>query len=396
MRPTPWTRVVLALGMNSVAAQKVDVVEAIIQFDPSTVVQFDSLIGSSGAPEAFPILVAGKQGQQQSWTVKDGFTIDRVELFNASAAIAQWLNEGNKLNNLQVTLNQTGGRLDFDISRDPDQQYYWQGNFEKPLFVNISWSGKDRLGFSATGAFAVAREPGLVASQQASASLSAALASDTALPTTPVASITATVINTGVPASTGGVTTTAPTGSAAGGSNPTAQAPPNGLSNGAIAGIAVGGAAALAIVGVLVWFFCFRRRKQQGPARGAEYGHDAGTHAMIIDKEVPGVSESSPHSAYGDDGGRLHDRGSTAMDSHYAPYSDQAPSAHASPAVANAMTSSQTHLPYGTSSPVPPATTQYAHLVEEGMTPDEIRRLEEEERALDQAIEAAGSNRAPR
>lgn len=31
---------------------------------------------------------------------------------------------------------------------------------------------------------------------------------------------------------------------------------------------------------------------------------------------------------------------------------------------------------------------QYAHLVEEGMTTDEIRRLEEEERALDEAIEA--------
>lgn len=34
---------------------------------------------------------------------------------------------------------------------------------------------------------------------------------------------------------------------------------------------------------------------------------------------------------------------------------------------------------------------QYAHLVEEGMTDDEIRRLEEEERALDEAIEQAGT-----
>ena len=34
---------------------------------------------------------------------------------------------------------------------------------------------------------------------------------------------------------------------------------------------------------------------------------------------------------------------------------------------------------------------QYAHLVEEGMTDDEIRRLEEEERVLDEAIEQAGS-----
>lgn len=33
---------------------------------------------------------------------------------------------------------------------------------------------------------------------------------------------------------------------------------------------------------------------------------------------------------------------------------------------------------------------RYAHLVEEGMTDDEIRRLEEEERALDEAIEEAG------
>lgn len=34
---------------------------------------------------------------------------------------------------------------------------------------------------------------------------------------------------------------------------------------------------------------------------------------------------------------------------------------------------------------------QYAHLVEEGMTEDEIRRLEEEERVLDEAIEQAGT-----
>lgn len=34
---------------------------------------------------------------------------------------------------------------------------------------------------------------------------------------------------------------------------------------------------------------------------------------------------------------------------------------------------------------------QYAHLVEEGMTEDEIRRLEAEERALDEAIEQAGT-----
>ncbi|KAJ0121268.1 hypothetical protein J7T55_008431 [Diaporthe amygdali] len=34
---------------------------------------------------------------------------------------------------------------------------------------------------------------------------------------------------------------------------------------------------------------------------------------------------------------------------------------------------------------------QYAHLVEEGMTDDEIRRLEEEERVLDEAIEQAGT-----
>jgi len=32
----------------------------------------------------------------------------------------------------------------------------------------------------------------------------------------------------------------------------------------------------------------------------------------------------------------------------------------------------------------------YAHLLEEGMTPDELRRLEEEERALDEAIEQRG------
>ena len=47
----------------------------------------------------------------------------------------------------------------------------------------------------------------------------------------------------------------------------------------------------------------------------------------------------------------------------------------------------------GAQSSTPPATSRYAHLVEEGMTDAEIRRLEEEERHLDEAIEDAGRHR---
>ncbi|KAI0380695.1 hypothetical protein F5Y04DRAFT_281720 [Hypomontagnella monticulosa] len=174
----------------------------------------------------------------------------------------------------------------------------------------------------------------------------------------------------------------------------TAQEAPNGgLSTGAIAGIAVGCAVAgILIIAFLVWFFFFRRRSSRERVHRTEFAADSGT--MMADKEMVGIT-SSPRSTFPSDG-RLHEPRSSMVrpdDSSYAPYSDRAPSPPAPPGAAF-TTNSQTDLSSvgRPSTTTPPFQTRYAHLIEEGMTEAEIRRLEEEERHLDAAIEDAGRN----
>ncbi|KAI1655253.1 hypothetical protein F4813DRAFT_185914 [Daldinia decipiens] len=171
-----------------------------------------------------------------------------------------------------------------------------------------------------------------------------------------------------------------------------------GLSTGAIIGIAVGCAVAVIIIVVaLVWFFCLRRRNSSERVGGTDCTEASGSHAMIADKGAINVSESSPRSAFpADHSGRLHDQRDSIVrpdDASYAPYSDRASSPPLPPGAAFA-TNSQSDLASAgrPSTTTPPFQTRYAHLIEEGMTEEEIRRLEEEERHLDAAIEDAGRN----
>lgn len=197
----------------------------------------------------------------------------------------------------------------------------------------------------------------------------------------------------------------------------TAVAASSGLSTGAAAGIGAGvGVAALAVIGVLLWFFCVRRRRRRGDAAqhhhhpGASYTSDSGVGVMMPDKEAAGISESSPQSAYGDDGARFVERSSLAL--HSAPHDEASPYApYTDTAAAAATTTTRTaqssieltrRQASSESAPIngmagtatPPVASRYAHLIEEGMTEDEIRRLEEEERHLDAAIEQAGSRQS--
>lgn len=223
------------------------------------------------------------------------------------------------------------------------------------------------------------------------------------------------------------ITTSAATTTAA--ATATASASPGsgstGLSIGAIAGIAVGCAVVgLALIGTAVWFLCFRRRHESHTALHQNTGYisdDMGP-GVVNDKELPQITDS-PHSAYAPDRS-LHDphevsrnsmgvtgvgagvgAGTGLMDgaghaAHgaevpYTPYSDHTPPPPGVIGTDRGPTSSQTSLPAGGTSSPTPISTRYAHLVEEGMTDDEIRRLEEEERALDMAIEDHGrSSRA--
>ncbi|KAI1440848.1 hypothetical protein F5Y02DRAFT_422589 [Annulohypoxylon stygium] len=156
----------------------------------------------------------------------------------------------------------------------------------------------------------------------------------------------------------------------------------SGLSPGAIAGIAVGCAVVvIIIVAFIVWFIFFRRRSNRDQTRGgSDFGTSSGTRAMVLDKEATG----SPQSAYPDDGGRLRDPDA------YASY--EGSKAPPGPGAAYATNSTTDLASIGQASTTrantPPYQTRYAHLIEEGMTEEEIRRLEEEERQLDEAIEA--------
>lgn len=172
-----------------------------------------------------------------------------------------------------------------------------------------------------------------------------------------------------------------------------------GLSKGAIAGIAVAGAVVfLAFIGGAV--FWFLRRRRHGKDRG-QYNNPANsTTFMSGDKDMHQVTES-PHSTFSNYQQQvpLSNLGGAAIasrdvggpsghhhpdeDGEYVPYRDD-DTGHESPATGRRTDGAGT--PHGVSRSV-------AHLVEEGMTREEIRRLEEEERQLDDAIQRHGQGR---
>lgn len=206
-----------------------------------------------------------------------------------------------------------------------------------------------------------------------------------------------------------------------------------GLKSGAVIGIAVAcGVVGLILVFALVWFLLRRRQKQKAmrPVDSA-YGSGSGnrTDELMAEKEAGADVDVTPHSPYSDEG--VPPPGPSGA------YQDSAAAPHGEPVAAGAVAAAAAHHPHhqhqqdqgrsftpysdrpsggaaGTPSvraasvaqadeprvSVPSSTpgratpraltTPYAHLVEEGMTEDEIRRLEDEERQLDAAIEQAG------
>lgn len=191
------------------------------------------------------------------------------------------------------------------------------------------------------------------------------------------------------------------------------------LSKGAIAGIAVGGVIFLVAVGVLIWFL-LRRRRRSKPKGRTEYSQSPDlTNDYIRGKEANDVDLQSP---YSEDGVNATQRtplepnttrpGATESHSSFTPYHDTHPgdgsqNNRLAPTVTN--TSVSTHpnsavdetrgaherldggVDSNRSTPQSGGRSRnVAHLVEDGMTEDDIRRLEEEERQLDFEIERAG------
>ncbi|KAI1417123.1 hypothetical protein F5Y13DRAFT_153707 [Hypoxylon sp. FL1857] len=254
-------------------------------------------------------------------------------------------------------------------------------NLGKPLYYEFQWKNSTTSGSSFSQLIAVALDSGYDAAIQAIAQTNKD--TDPAQPESIQPSSTASASITATPAAETSVAPLTAAASSNGG---------NGLSKGAIIGIAVGCAVGgVLIIALIVWFFFFRKRNNRDRTGGTNFATDSGIRTMMADKEAAAVSES-PHSAYPDDGGRLRDpRGDNDS---YAPYSDRGVSPPPPPGAAF-TTNSQTDLASvghasTTRAGTPPYQSRYAHLIEEGMTEEEIRRLEEEERHLDAAIEDAG------
>lgn len=205
-----------------------------------------------------------------------------------------------------------------------------------------------------------------------------------------------------------------PSGSPSSSDSASGKSGGGGLTKGAIAGIAVGAAVAgILAAGALIWLLIFRRRRRQQastggtPGLGGPYGSNGNsrTQELMAEKEASAGVDVSPHSPYSDDGNNAPAGTSPAVaaaaagasmsgggdgdvadaphpqshDRSLTPYSDH-------------QASSPAEDPHSTTAPVAGAqgrSTPYVHLVEDGMTEDDIRRLEAEERELDQAIEQA-------
>ncbi|KAI0206261.1 hypothetical protein F4808DRAFT_112377 [Astrocystis sublimbata] len=181
-------------------------------------------------------------------------------------------------------------------------------------------------------------------------------------------------------------------------SPPAAHLSSNGIPRNSIIGIAVGvTVGGLLLAGALLWFFCFRRRGKTNTTHRTmpSYSSEADVHAMIQDKELPMVLESTRSPYAGGSGNGGNDQGRPSADHHYAPYSDRSTSSpipdqhrpisgmmHPAATAADGGSASRSGAP----TPTPVIAQKYAHLVEEDMTEEQIRRLEEEERQLDAAI----------
>ncbi|KAH0436797.1 hypothetical protein CcaCcLH18_04123 [Colletotrichum camelliae] len=215
-------------------------------------------------------------------------------------------------------------------------------------------------------------------------------------------SITSTSTATSSPSSTTTISAGSSSSSSSGGGG--------GLSAGAIAGIVIGSILGVALIAFLLWFLLRRRRRANNVHNG---GYGSGPHEFLADKETHARVTESPHSPYSDDGHQQQEMQQSQRHLTESEHDAAVPAAAAAavlPASGTSPTerrsfappySEEEHTPIasrslenvnrdGARSSTPNVNSNVSHLIEDGMTEDEIRRLEEEERALDAAIEQAG------
>ncbi|KAK1725629.1 hypothetical protein CaCOL14_011482 [Colletotrichum acutatum] len=316
------------------------------------------------------------------------------------------------------------------------------------MYIELQWISETKSGTTTSGAFAVFTGPypsveydqavGKLADKRGASEVERVGSEDESDSTSPLptsttqaaASSTAS-LNPNASQSTigGGSSSDSGSSSGGGGSN-------GGLAPGAIAGIVIGSVLGLALIAFLIWFFLRRRRRRADHVSDGAYGTGHNPHEYLADKETHARVTESPHSPYTDDGQhqhsqhQLHQQQSQPQEQHHLSRElhqddhndafETTTAATAAAAPASAVSATDHHqppfAPYreenmstasrsvedmtrsgagGPRSSTPNVNSNVSHLIEDGMTEDEIRRLEEEEMALDAAIEQAGPRRKP-
>ncbi|KPM38061.1 hypothetical protein AK830_g8471 [Neonectria ditissima] len=280
-----------------------------------------------------------------------------------------------------VRVSASGATLDFSAFKDDKLSTY----IKNRMRLVVNWHTANLTGNTTSPVFAIVNSVGEVADEESDIT-SANQDMDTGGNETIISLSPSTTADSTDP---GNVSGSDATSSAVSGTNSSESDGDNsggggggGLAKGAIAGIAVGAVIGVLLIGAMIWFFLRKRRQNKKLAGGYTGTDSAGTY--MVDKETHGRTTDSPNSPYTDDNHNQHvPIDDSARDSEAIGTTERGGITRTSTSGSQGgrgSTGAQT--PQGMSSNV-------AHLVEDGMTVDEIRRLEEEERQLDDEIERA-------
>ncbi|KAL6403437.1 uncharacterized protein AUP68_12784 [Ilyonectria robusta] len=247
------------------------------------------------------------------------------------------------------------------------------------LIMNFDVDAENLTGNSSSEFFAVVDTS--AAKAEASAVVSSANAESPTAEVVSSATATATDASNNTGGNTGSTDTESTTSASTTNNSKPSKGGGGGLATGAIAGIAVGAIIGAIIIGAMIWFF-LRKRRQNKKLAGGYTATDSG-NAYIVDKETHGRTTDSPNSPYSDENGTHNiPIESTARDEPAIAPVERGLPRTSTGGSQGGRSASGAQTPQGVS-------TNVAHLVEDGMTADEIRRLEEEERQLDDEIERA-------
>ncbi|KAG7107444.1 hypothetical protein HYQ44_013323 [Verticillium longisporum] len=378
---------------------------------------------------SFPVLVAGDSGEvphainalllsdlvleKGEWSYKrEG--APEVTLATTSTQSNQVPNSGDTG---ETRVRQTDGRGSLEMSENSivlplGVLESSQALYGLDMYLNLTWRYKDEIGWSNSGVFTVVET--VEESDERMARQIQAFETEEHLPDE-----VSRILNGGSnvipldPSNTDLTLAPSTTGIASSADDDADLDDDNdegGLSIGAKAGIGAGaGVVGLALIVALLWFFCLRNRhKKKGHVSKNPYNTEGHVSEYMVNKKTTGARVTeSPHSPYSDDGSLAQQQqqqqqqqqlqNQTASHRHARP-PHSSPVWRLRPARPGTTLSARQPQHESTRPGARSATPQgvnsnVSHLIEDGMTEDEIRRLEDEERQLDAAIEQHGHGR---